>query len=323
MRQHREFERRVLGRTGLEVTIMGIGGAWLGHQGDGTYDEQAGIDTVLRGLESGMNFIDTSGAYIGGRSEQFIGVALKEWFSRGHRREDLVICTKTGTRVRPHDYSYDFTMQSVETSMTAMGIDFVDILLVHDPVSLDPVLAPGGALAALTKLKDEGMIGAIGLGCRSHEHHRRCIEHGDFEVSLTFKDYNLAVRTAMPDVIEPAVANGVGVINASIMVNGLLGGAEPLGMTEKARYHGRLENVPVALAQRLWEWCRDRDLDLGTLNLQYCLREPRIASTVLGFSSPARIDQNVEAVDAAIDETVWAELYRDFGLDQPAADNES
>ncbi|MAG14110.1 MAG: hypothetical protein CMN78_05895 [Spirochaetales bacterium] len=314
--QKRNWERRTLGKTGLEVTIMGIGGAWLGHSGYGEYDGETGAATVVRGLESGMNFIDTSGAYIGGKSEEFIGVALKEWFSRGNRREDLIICTKTGTRVRPHDYSYDFTMASVETSLKALGIDYFDILLVHDPESLDPVFAPQGALSALKRLKEDGTIGAIGLGCRSHEHHRKCIETGEFEVSLTFRDYNLIEQSALTEVIEPAIENGVGIINASIMVRGFLGGADPSGdLRTRSGPHGKTEEELIAKAQQLWEWCRERNVDLGTLNLQYCLRDSRIASTVLGFSRPARVEQNVKAFFEPISDDIWTELYRDFALD--------
>ncbi len=312
MAQRRPWETRTLGRTHMDVTIMGIGGAWLGHQGDGTFDERIGVETVLRGLESGMNFIDTSGAYIGGQSERVIGIALKDWFAAGNRREDLVICTKTGTRVRPHDYSYDFTMKSVETSLEALGVDFIDILLVHDPESIDPVLAPGGALTALMELKNRDVIKATGLGCRSHEHHLRCIETGAFDVALTFRDFNLVEQSAMRGVIEPALANGVGVVNASIMVGGILGGAEPMRTTDRAKFHGRAHEEQLARAQRLWEWCRERNVDLGTLNLQYCLRESRIASTVLGFSNPGRVDQNVEALRVPIDEQIWTDLTRDF-----------
>jgi len=314
MVKQRQWETRTLGRTNLKVTTMGMGCAWLGHQGDGSFDEAQGAETVIRGLESGMNLIDTSGMYIRGRSERFIGVALKEWFARGNRRDELIVCTKTGTRVKPHDYSYDFTMKSVETSMEAMGLDYLDIVLIHDPETLDQVLAPNGAVTALKKLKEEGSIGAIGLGCRRHDHHRQCIETGDFEVSLTFRDYNLLDRSAMEGVIEPALDRGVGVINASIMLNGYLGGAEPNRLADKARLHGSTDEELVARAQRLWEWCRDREVDLGTMNLQYCLKQERISSTVIGFSSPERVDQNVAAYFARIDDDIWTELYRDFDL---------
>jgi D-threo-aldose 1-dehydrogenase len=293
---------------------MGIGGAWLGHSGEGTFDEKTGVDTVLTGLESGMNFIDTSGAYIRGRSEQFIGIALEEWFSRGNRREDLIICSKTGTRVRPHDYSYDFTMKSVETSLEALGIDYLDMMLIHDPESLDPVFAEPGALSALRALKKEGVIGAIGLGCRRHDHHRACIEQGEFEVSLTFKDYNLLDQSALQGVIEPAHVHDVGIINASIMVNGILGGTEPKVMAERSRLHGGLDEETFSRAQTFWEWSNKIGLDLGVLNLHFCLRQEKIASTVLGFSKPGRVTQNVEALFTEVDDAIWPELHERFGL---------
>ena len=311
------WDIRSLGNTNLRVTTLGIGGGWLGHSGDGV-DEQVGVETVLRGLESGMNLVDTSGQYLGGRSEVIIGRALSEWFSRGNRRQDLVISTKTGTRVRPHDYSCDFTVRSVETSLTALGLDYIDILFVHDPQSLEGVFATDGALSALRRLKEQGVIRAIGLGCRSHEHHRTCIDSGEFEVCLTHSDYNLISRTSSQGVIGPADRRGVGIINGSIMLHGFLGGADPSGELQvRSKKHGRLDPEVEGVAQRLWQWCQDRQIDLGALNLQFCLREPRIASTVLGFSRPQRVDQNIEAYLSPMDDQIWTELGEDFDLESP------
>ena len=311
------WETRILGNTNFEVTVMGIGGAWLGHSTERGVDEKIGIETVLRGLESGMNFVDTSGMYMKGQSEVIIGKALDEWFARGNKREDLIISTKTGTRVKPRNYGYDFTMESVETSLQALGVDSVELLLVHDPESLDPVFAENGALAALKRLKEEGVIGAIGLGCRRHEHHIQCIETGDFEVVLTHHDFNLANSSAYDTVIETARGYGVGVVNGSIMFNGYLGGADPDALRERAGKHGSVDEDVINRVRMLWKWCMDREIDLGTLNLQYCLREPKIGSTVIGFSRPDRVDQNVEAYLASFDEEVWEELYRDFDFVSP------
>ena len=66
----------------------------------------------------------------------------------------------------------------------------------------------------------------------------------------------------------------------------------------------------------MWEWCRDRNVDLGALNLQYCLRQRKITSTVIGFSSPERVDQNVKAYFTPIDDAIWTELHADFGLEE-------
>lgn len=309
-----EYERRRLGRTGLQVPVLGIGGAQLGRR-DGRHDERLGVDTVLAALEAGIDLIDTSAAYIGGESERYIGIALQEWYRRGNRREDLIIESKAGSRQRPHDYSYDAIMASTELSLRALQTDYLDVMLVHDPEEIEPVLAPHAARDALLRLKEQGVIRHLGLGCRPHAHHRACIATGDFEVSLTFRDYNLIERSALAGVLEPAVAADVGVFNASIMLNGLLGGEDPIAVAARAAdvAPDRVEmTAELRRAKRMYDWCAARGLDLHVLNLHFCLRETRFASVLLGFSTPERVAQNVAAYRQEVDPAVWDELEHDF-----------
>lgn len=291
-----QWNTRTLGRTGFDVTEVGIGSAWLGHVGGGQYDHDLGVQTVLAGLEAGINLVDTSDNYIGGRSEGIVGEALAQWFGAGHRRQDLILSTKlTVYPDNPEAFSYDGTRRGVETSLRRLGVDVLDIFLVHDPQSLDPVLAEDGCIRALRELKEEGTIRAIGLGCRPHEFHRRCIDTGAFDVSLTFHDYSLVGTSAEEGVLESAVRQDVGVFNASI--NAAL----------------RVERH-AALAAKLATWCERRGTDLATLNLHYCLREARFASILIGFSRPARVLQNVASYATSIDPAIWDELTRDFGI---------
>lgn len=308
-----EYERRRLGRTGLQVPVLGIGGAQLGRRGG--HSERLGVDTVLAALEAGIDLIDTSAAYIGGESERYIGIALQEWYRRGNRRQDLIIESKVGSRRRPHDYSYDAIMTSTELSLLALQTDYLDVMLVHDPAEIEPVLAPYAARDALLSLKEQGVIRHLGLGCRPHAHHRACIATGDFEVSLTFRDYNLIERSALAGVLEPAVAADVGVFNASIMLNGLLGGEDPIAVAARAAgvSPDRVEmTAERRRAKRMYDWCAARGLDLHVLNLHFCLRETRFASVLLGFSTPERVAQNVAAYRQKVDPAVWDELDRDF-----------
>ena len=305
-----EYERRRLGKTDLQVPVLGIGGAQLGRR-----DEQLGVDTVLAALEAGIDLIDTSASYIGGESERYIGIALQEWYRRGNRREDLIIESKAGSRQRPHDYSYDAIMASTELSLRALQTDYLDVMLVHDPAEIEPVLAPHAAHDALLDLKKQGVIRHLGLGCRPHAHHRTCIATGDFEVSLTFRDYNLIERSALAGVLEPAVAADVGVFNASIMLSGLLGGDDPIRVAASAAgvSPDRLEMTDeLRRAKRMYDWCAARGLDLHVVNLHYCLRETRFASVLLGFSTPERVAQNIAAYRQDVDPAVWEELDRDF-----------
>ena len=281
------WEKRILGRTGFEVTVLGIGSAWLGHQGQGKYDFDQGVETLIAGLETGINLVDTSDNYIGGESEAVVGRALEQWWAQGNRREDLILSTKLSVYdSNPNAFSYDGAMFGLEQSLKRLRTDYLDVFLVHDPTDLTPVLAGRGALAALLEAKEEGTIRAIGLGCRPHEFHRTCIETGSFDVSLTFRDYNLIDMTAETGMLETATAHNVGVLNASI--NAALDDQDP----ERAR--------------QLAEWCQARDLDLSTLNLHFCLRDKRFASILIGYSRPVRVEQNMKALTLEIDETVWA-----------------
>jgi aryl-alcohol dehydrogenase-like predicted oxidoreductase len=303
-------ERRPLGRTGINVTPLGLGGAWLGYMPNNSHrDEDIGIATVLRAMELGIRLIDTSGGY--GDSERIIGKALQEWYRHGGKREDIVISTKTGTRTQLRDYSAAGTQRSVETSLELLQTDYIDTMLVHDPETLDPVFAPGGALEALQQLKARGVIRAIGLGVRKHEYHQRCIQSGAFEVSLTYGDYNLLNQSASTGVLPWAEQYNVGVFNAMVVEYGLLGGRDPLDVIQ-----GR-KNVPVAKVQQaraLWEWAQSHRINLLSVTLQYSTREPRIAATLVGARNPGEIEEDVEAFSQDLPKHLWADLRNKFGL---------
>jgi aryl-alcohol dehydrogenase-like predicted oxidoreductase len=220
MSTHIGLARRPLGRTCIPVTPIGLGGAWLGYNPElGRRDPEIGAATVVRALELGIGLIDTSPGY--GDSEQIIGKGLKDWYRKGGNRADFVISTKTGTRTRPNDYSAVGTLRSVEQSLKSLGTDYIDVLLVHDPESLDPVFAPGGTLEALKNLREQGVIHAIGLGVRNHKFHQDCINSGEFDISLTYGDYNLLSQTAATDILPVAAEHQVGIFNAMVVEYGL------------------------------------------------------------------------------------------------------
>ena len=311
------LSKRRLGRAGAYVTPLGLGGAWLGYAANGLLDESTGIATVLRALELGINLIDTSAAYLRRESERFIGLALEEWYRHGGRREDLVLTTKTGTHVRPPDYSAKATRESVARSLELLKTDYLDVVFVHDPRDLAPVLAPGGALEALRVLKAQGIIHAIGLGVRDHAFHRRLIEAGLIDVSLTYRDYQLLDQSAADGVLKVAEAHGVGVLNGSPTLNGLLGGDDPLAFIRTREAEGRrpqFSDEEIQRAHALWTFAQAHGIDLVALNLQFCRRESRIAATLVGASCPEQIEADVTALTTPIPPEVWTALRTDFGL---------
>lgn len=292
------LERRRLGRTGIDATVIGCGGVALGsfHAGEEIADETA-VATVRRAFEVGINYLDTSPLY--NESERRIGLALRGLGgmpSGGH------ISTKTGTHpLRRYDYSAEATRWSVRNSLDLLGLPSVDVVLVHDPPSMEPVLASGGALDELERMRREGLLGSIGLGCRRHDFHRQALRSGRFDLILTFADYNLVGQTAAR-LIDEAHAAGVGVLVAQVIAAGLLAGPDPAGSE-------RLRNRPeYARAREWWLWARERGVPLQAVAVQWVLRNPKVGSVLIGPRSPEEVEENVRLATMPLPNGIWDDV---------------
>lgn len=290
------LHRRRLGRVGIDVTELSLGGVGLGGA-YGEVSDQDAIRAVHRALALGINLIDTSPLYR--ESERRIGLALA---ALGGRPPGLHLSTKTGTHpARRGDYSAEGTRWSVENSLRLLVVQHVDLLLVHDPESMDPVLAPGGALDELDRLRKEGRLGAIGLGVREHEFHRRAIATGRFDAILTYADYNLMRQTAAP-LIEEAAAAGLGVLLGQALLAGLLAGGDPLA-------DERLAGRPGAEAARgWWLWAREREVPLQAVALQFALRNAHVGAVLVGARTAQEVEENVRAATLPLPQEIWAEV---------------
>ncbi len=288
--------RRRLGRTELEVTCLGMGGAGLGRAG--VTDDEA-VEAVHRAIDLGINYLDTSPLY--GESERRVGLA----FADSGWREQIYLATKTGTHPEWRgDYSAAGTRRSVENSLRLLNTDYLDVCLVHDPNSMDPVVAKGGALDELQRMREEGLIKFIGLGVRQHEFHKIAIETGVVDVILTYLDYTLLSQTANEWLLPFAAENDIGVINGSPIAMGLLSGLEPDVSAESAH----LGTSDAERAHQLYQWATDNDLSLLNLAIQFCFRQPRIAMNLTGSKNATEVEQNFAAATTPVPEDVWEEL---------------
>lgn len=289
------------------VSKFALGGAGIGIR-EGVEDGGA-VETVHAALSAGINYVDTSPLY--GESERRVGLALE-----GVPRGEYVLSTKTGTHPeRRGDYSWDGTMWSVENSLRLLHTDRIDLLLVHDPrdeQDMNAILGPRGALEALEHLKEQRTIGAIGLGQRSHDWHRRAILSGRFDAILTYNDYHPIRTTALTGgLLAVARQHDVGVINGSPLAHGLLSGLNPQDF-------GRTETDPDAMqAKRLRDWCRDKDLPLLAVVLQFPLRQPLIDCTLTGARSVPELQQNLDALTVPLPESVWTDLAEQCLTERP------
>lgn len=288
MAEHKKkLQKRRLGRTELEVTCLGLGGARIG--GDDVTDDEA-VETVHRAITLGMNYLDTSPLY--GESERRVGLALADGW-----RDKIYLATKTGTHPKWRgDYSAAGTRRSVENSLKLLGTDYLDVCLVHDPKSMDPVIEKDGALDELQRMREEGLIGYIGLGVREHEFHKIAIETGIVDVILTYLDYTLTSQTANDWLLSFAAENDIGVVNGSPIAAGRLSGIEPdisSGAPEDIKAH------------QLWQWSVENNLNLLNLAVQFCLLQPLLSTNLTGSRNVIEVEQNFNAAITPVPDDVW------------------
>lgn len=303
--------RRRLGRLGYSVAALGLGGAWLGVLPDGDPEAQdaAAVEAVHRGISLGMDYLDTSPLY--GPSERRVGLALSQRHPDGRTwRERVRLVTKAGTHPeRRGDYSGEAIRWSVENSLRLLGTNTLDAVLVHDPASMEPVLAPGGAAEALVRLKDEGVIGGVGIGVAGHSLLLAAIRDGRFDIIQTTYDYSLIRTSAAEAILPEAHARDLAIVNASPYHAGLLAAMSELDVDEVERKRGWRSNPEdVERARLLHRWAREEGVDLTGLAVQFSIREPRFAVTLVGPRTAAEVERNVQAARTPISEETWARL---------------
>ena len=288
--QNAPLPLRRLGRTDLKVTAFSMGGAGIGRSN--VTDDEA-IEAVHRAIELGVNYLDTAPLY--GESERRVGLALA-----GGWREKIYLATKTGTHPEWRgDYSASGTRRSVENSLRLLGTDYLDVCLVHDPSSMDAVIAKDGAFEELQRMREEGLVKFIGLGVREHEFHRIAIETGVVDVILTYLDYNLIRQTAADSLLPLARENDIGVINGSPIAMGLLSGLKP---------HPNSRPPDGEKAYQLWKWAEENNQNLLNLAIQFCLRQPLIHINLTGSKDATEVEQNFVAATTPVPEEIWERL---------------
>ncbi len=283
-----ELETRRMGRTEMRPKSLGLGAAFLSNNSQGEV-----IAAVQRALELGIDYIDT----YPGHNEPYWGKALK-----GVRRDTFYLQAKLGTHPkRRKDFSAGGTRWSVENSLESLETDYVDALLIHDPDDIEDPLGPGRAVDELLKMKEEGLVRHLGLGVRSHEFHRRAIETGHIDIILTFLDYTLLDQSVAQTTLPLARQRDVGIILASVLGMGRLAGPQPDGQAEPR-------------AHAMWQWCRDRGVNIRHLAMQFCLAAPSDGIVMAGPADKQQVEDAYEAATAEVPPEVWRDFEAEFGI---------
>ena len=304
-----------LGRTELQLPIVGIGTAFVGiptqNQTVGEYegapsqvDRELGVRTIVAAIDAGCTFIDTAALYGRSLSETIIGEALRE---RPAAKASLTISTKAGRTHEGHDYSFDAVVRSVHDSLERMGVDSVDIVYIHDPMGypMGQVLSDRGALAALRHLQDQGLLKFIGAAANDPPTNLEYIKTGEFDAAVIADSWSLINRTAERGIFAAAAQHDVGLVAATPVERGLL----VTGPRANAKYLNRVFSEEcLDHVSRIQQLCRRYAAPMLAVALQWCSRHPQVASTIPGARIPSEAETSMAAAQLEIPDALWTAL---------------
>jgi D-threo-aldose 1-dehydrogenase len=312
--------KQPLGRAGLPVTGLGFGAATLGGLFAPLSDEEA--DAVLQAAwDAGIRYFDTAPHYGVGLSEERLGRFLS-----GKPRAEYVLSTKVGrllvphegpvagvqgaegfhgtpNRVRVRDYSADGVLRSLDESLVRLGLDRVDIVFVHDPDEhVGQALTE--AYPALARLRDEGVVGSVGVGMNQVAVPTRFVAETDIDVLLIAGRYTLLDAEAGRELLPLCAERGVDVIGAGVFNSGLLAAPEAGAPYD----YGAAPAPLVRRARRIAEVCARHGIAPAVAALAFTLGHPAVVTVLAGMRTPGEVRQNTAAVTTPVPAALWDDL---------------
>jgi D-threo-aldose 1-dehydrogenase len=319
-----EVSARELSRANLLVPSLGLGGAALGGM-HGAVTEAEAASALKAAWDSGIRYYDTAPLYGRGLGELRTGAALRD-----RPRQSFTLSTKVGWRMRPLakdqpapapgnlpfrctiDYSFDGTLRSIEDSLVRLGLDFVDMAFVHD---VDPynhgeayrtrfAEVVDGALPALARLRDEGVVRAIGVGVNSCGVCLDFLATAELDCLLLAGRYSLLDRQAELALLPECERRGVGVIVGAPFNTGILA----KGRGGKFNHHAEAPPEVLARVDAMAAACDAHGVSLMAAALQFPLRHPAVLSVLPGPRSEQQLKGVALAAAEVIPDTLWDEL---------------
>lgn len=322
------MEKRQVGRTGLMVTTLGLGGAPLGGNFVDLDNTQA-MELVQAARNAGISYFDTAPWYGFGRSERAMGDVL--------RGTDYILSDKVGRLLRPgpvenpmdfgmidplpfhvvYDYGYDGIMRAYEDNLQRLGLDRIDILLAHDIGEFQHGaenarhfrdLVEGG-YRAMDELRTAGAVKAIGLGVNEN---RVCLDAmgiGEWDVFLLAGRYTLLEQTALDELFPACRSAGTSIICGGPFNSGILVG----------RQMWNYDKAPadvVAKARALADVAERFSVPLAAAALQFPLRDDIVSAVIPGPRSKNELAQILEWFSMPVPSDFWAMLLSEGLLDE-------
>ena len=322
-------QKTKFGRVDLEVTAFGFGTAPVGNIFR-EIDEQTSDAMFQTAWDAGVRYFDTAPMYGHGLAELRTGHSL-----RWKDRDDLVLSSKVGRILKParkagidyapwtnagrftmhFDYSYDGTMRSFEDSLQRLNLEHMDICFIHDidvftrgadqPKVFEEAME--GCWKALSDLRDQGVVKAIGVGVNEWEVCHAALQARDFDCFLLAGRYTLLEQDSLNEFLPLCEERGAAVVvgggfNSGILATGAVEGAKynyapaPAEIMDKVR---RIEAV-----------CAEYDVPLPAAALQFVVAHPAVPSFIAGTRTVDQLEKNLAWFDHPIPADFWADLKK-------------
>ncbi len=275
---------RRLGRTGLEVSAVSLGGAYLMGEDESQWRENARA-IVECAHELGVNYIDTAPLY--GQSEVLLGEVLEGLHGQFH------ISTKVGFDPQDFDYKRDSVLASLERSIERLGVEQVAVAQIHevDKAGWSRIFERGGTLEGLRAAQQKGLCRFIGITGRAIPLLARLAESGEFDCLLVYHDYHPCVSLAAKTVLPAAAKQDMGVVAATVLGGGLYvgGTAQAQALEKLGSASGRARQILARL--------RDEEGTLPQAAFRYVLADARVSTVSSGAANAQQLHEVVQAAD--------------------------
>lgn len=322
------LERRRIGKTGLEVSVMALGAAPLGGLFRASSSRDA-IETIGAAFAAGVNFVDVAPHYGKGLAERRVGEGLD-----AVRHRDLVLSTKVGRLLEPsessgalenwpealsyatvHDVTPDGIRRSLDDSIARLRGHRPDVLLLHDPDRYadgpNLIRLIEQAYATLAALRDEGGVAAIGIGVNAPEPCLSALDVGRWDCFLLAGSYSV-LRQEDRGLLDRCLESNVSVLIGGPYMSGALAGGETW------RYRPIPNEIAADIA-RFREICAGHGVPIQVPALQFPLLHPAVSSVVVGMRSADEVRQNVGFVRAPVPAELWDDLAGEGLISDAAA----
>ena len=323
------FETVRIDRTDVEVTRLGFGSAPIGGLFREIDDDEA-ARTVERAWALGIRYFDVAPLYGYGTAERRLGAVLRD-----RPRDDYVVSTKVGRLVRPadrippgadidrqaldgrpdafyagtsgrqivFDYSADGVVRSIDESLERLGLERIDVAFIHDPDDHWQA-AIEGAYPALHRLREQGVLRAIGAGMNQAAMLARFARETEMDVFLVAGRYTLLDQDALPELLPLCLERRIRVVVGGVMNSGVL--ADP-GPGARFDYKPAGRDI-VDRARRLAAACERHDVPLRAAAVQFPLAHPAVAGLVAGVRRVDHLDEYPALMRRVVPRALWDDL---------------